>query len=77
MARELQTKDNYPKNPIINDITSFQEFILLNGPEISQSGRLNFSHTVTANGFSNYYPIDKIPGNTPIDDIIDFYVCKL
>ena len=77
IAKELQTKNNYPKTPIINDITSFQEFILLYGPEIAQSGRLNFSHTVTANGFSNYYPNDKIPGNTPIDEIIDFYVYKL
>lgn len=77
MAKELQSKKNYPKTPVINNIDTFQQFILLNGPEIAQSGGLNYSHTVAANGFSNYYPIDQTPGNVPIDNVIDFYVYKL
>lgn len=77
IAKELQNKSNYPKTPEVFDETSFQDFILINGPEIAQSGGLNFSHTVAANGFANYYPSGSIPGLTPIDIVVEFYVYKL
>lgn len=77
MAKELQQKENYPKTPEIKDQISFHEFIKIYGPEIAQSGALNFAHTVCANGFSNYYPRGSLPGLTPIDEIVEFFVYKL
>lgn len=70
MIRYLQQFPHYPKSPIVQDTQTFIEFIKINGPEITQSGGLNFSHTVCANGFSNYYPQ---PGITPIDNYIEFF----
>ncbi len=73
----LQTKPNYPKEPKITNEKSFEEFIKLYGPEISQSGGLNFSHTITANGFANYYKPNQQVGITPIDEVVEFFVYKL
>jgi len=73
----LQKKQNYPKNPVITDEITFTDFIKMNGPEIAQSGGLNFSHTVAANGFSKYYQYNFIQNVTPIDEVVEFYVCKL
>jgi len=73
MAKYLQNFPNYPKNPVVNDENSFKEFIKIYGPEITQSGGLNFSHTICANGFANYY---NNPGETPIDNFIDFFTYK-
>ena len=70
MVKHLQQFPEYPQHPIVYDTKSFLEFIKINGPEITQSGGLNFLHTVCANGFSNYYPS---PGFTPIDDYIEFF----
>lgn len=77
IARDLQNKPNYPKTPAITDASTFQDFIKLNGPEIAQSGGLNFAHTVTANGFANYYPLGSKAGVTPVDDFFEFFVYKL
>jgi hypothetical protein len=74
MAKSLQYQMNYPTIPKIYDENSFKEFIRIHGPEIAQSGGLNFSHTTCSNGFSNYYPH---PGITPIDNYIEFFVYKL
>ena len=68
---------NYPKTPVITDAESFQQFLTLYGPEITQSGGLNFSHTIAANGFANYYPPTATPGTVPIDTLVEFFVYKL
>jgi len=77
MARDLQKQDNYPTAPTIIGEKTFQEFIKINGPEIAQSGGLNFAHTVCANGFANYYQEGQKAGLTPIDEVIEFFVYKL
>ena len=77
IAQNLQTQEDYPKTPKINDSNTFQDFIKLYGPEIAQSGGLNFSHTVCANGFAGYYPTGSFPGKTPIDEVVEFFVYKL
>ncbi len=79
MSEYLQNYDNYPKTPKVINENTFIDFIKLYGPEIIQSGGLNFSHTIAANGFANYYNSEKgeIAGETPIDEVVEFFVYKL
>lgn len=76
VAATLQDGVTYPATPAITDEASFAEFVRLYGPEISQAGGLNFRHTVTANGFSSYYPPGTVPGVTPVDEVVDFFVYR-
>jgi len=77
VARDLQTSGrHYPTEPLIVDQDSFTAFVRLYGPEITQAGGLNFRHTVTANGFANYYPEGTTPGITPVDDLFEFFVYR-
>jgi hypothetical protein len=77
LAEKLQKKSNYPTNPVVSNEKTFEQFIKLYGPEITQSGGLNFSHTITANGFANYYAPNQKVGITPIDEVVEFFVYKL
>lgn len=76
VAATLQDGLTYPATPAITDAASFADFVRLYGPEISQAGGLNFRHTVTANGFSSYYPPGSAPGVTPVDEVVDFFVYR-
>ncbi|NDE14284.1 hypothetical protein EBZ80_05065 [bacterium] len=77
MAADLQRHQNYPKEPVVTDEPSFAAFVRLCGPECIQAGGLNFGHTVAANAFSNYYGDDDQPGETPIDEVVEFFIYRL
>lgn len=77
VARHLQSLPEYPTTPTVRNEETFREFIGKYGPEICQAGGLNFSHTVAANGFSNYYPEGATIGATPIDHVVEFFVYRL
>lgn len=76
VASALQRGPNYPLEPSVRDEATFEQLLHLYGPEVAQAGGLNFAHTQAANGFARHYAAGAIPGVTPVDDQVEFYVYR-